>query len=123
MQLLIGVDVGSSGCKVRAVTPRVRSLPAACIRECHPLAGRKEHLVPRVDCSGFEKRDEPRQPNHEILFSHDIPLIKHLAHLEKLQSTRFFMVAVPWRVHGLEASPASVVAFEKEADDRGGAPT
>ena len=61
---------------------------------------------------GIEKRDEPTQPSHETLFKHGIPLIEHLAHLEQLTKTRFFVVAVPWRVHGLEASPVSVVAFE-----------
>lgn len=65
-----------------------------------------------VDCSGIEKRDEPTQPSHEMLFKHGIPLIEHLAHLDRLSKTRFFVVAVPWRVHGLEASPVSVIAFE-----------
>jgi len=66
-----------------------------------------------VDCSGIEKRDAPEQPAHRTLFSHGIPLIEHLAHLEQLQSKRFFVVAVPMRVHGLDASPVSVIAFEK----------
>jgi len=66
-----------------------------------------------VDCSGIEKRDAPEQPAHRTLFSHGIPLIEHLAHLEQLRSTRFLVVAVPMRVHGLDASPVSVIAFEK----------
>lgn len=65
-----------------------------------------------VDCSGIEKRDLPTQPSHELLFSHNIPLIEHLAHLEQLTRRRFYVVAVPWRVRGLEASPVSVIAFE-----------
>jgi arylformamidase len=68
-----------------------------------------------VDCSGIEDRTECRQPNHEILFRHGIPLIEHLAHLEDLRRERFFVVAVPWRVKGLEAAPVSVVAFEPTA--------
>jgi arylformamidase len=67
-----------------------------------------------VDCSGIEKRDLPTQPSHEMLFRHGIPLIEHLAHLERLSKTRFFVVAVPWRVHGLDASPVSVIAFEPD---------
>jgi arylformamidase len=66
-----------------------------------------------VDCSGIEDRTQPRQPNHEMLFRHNIPVIEHLAHLDRLTSDRFFVVAVPWRVEGLEASPVSVVAFER----------
>ena len=65
-----------------------------------------------VDCSGIEDRAQPRQPNHLILFSHGIPLIEHLAHLDQLRTDRFHVVAVPWRVLGLEASPVSVVALE-----------
>ncbi len=67
-----------------------------------------------VDCSGIELRGVPRQPNHVQLFRNEIPLIEHLAHLERLRTTRFFVVAVPWRVRGLEASPVSVIAFEGE---------
>jgi len=65
-----------------------------------------------VDCSGIEKRGEPTHPGHQTLFQNGIPLIEHLAHLDRLSKRRFFVVAVPWRVHGLEASPVSVLAFE-----------
>jgi arylformamidase len=65
-----------------------------------------------VDCSGIEKRGVPGQPNHVRLFENGIPLIEHLAGLDRLSTSRFFVVAVPWRVRGLEASPVSVVAFE-----------
>jgi arylformamidase len=66
-----------------------------------------------VDCSGIEKRDAPEQPAHKTLFSHGIPLIEHLAHLERLSTRRFLLIAVPMRVHGMDASPVSVVALEK----------
>jgi len=65
-----------------------------------------------VDCSGIEERGTPGQPNHVRLFEHGIPLIEHLTGLDRLVSSRFFIVAVPWRVRGLDASPVSVVAFE-----------
>ncbi len=65
-----------------------------------------------VDCSGIEKRGEVGEPNHCKLLGSGIPLIEHLAHLERLTKPRFFVVAVPWRVHGLDASPVSVIAFE-----------
>lgn len=66
-----------------------------------------------VDCSGVEKRGEAHQPNHVKLFENGIPLIEHLANLDQLSRPRFYAVAVPWRVRGLEASPVSVVAFEE----------
>jgi arylformamidase len=72
---------------------------------------RQIHLM-GVDCSGIDDRTKPAQPDHQILFSHGIPLIEHLANLDQLSSDRFFVVAVPWRVAGLEAAPVSVIAFE-----------
>jgi arylformamidase len=76
------------------------------------LAEDRQISLMGVDCSGIENRTQPRQPNHEMLFKNGIPLIEHLAHLDRLSTKRFFVVAVPWRVRGLEASPVSVVAFE-----------
>jgi arylformamidase len=69
-----------------------------------------------VDCSGIENRTAHGQPNHLMLFTHGIPLIEHLAHLDELRTNRFFVVAVPWRVVGLEASNVSVIAFEPRAE-------
>jgi arylformamidase len=70
-----------------------------------------------LDCSGIEKRDEPEQPNHKILLQNGIPLIEHLANLDQLTKDRFYVVAVPWRVHGLDASPVSVIALEPNKGD------
>lgn len=65
-----------------------------------------------IDASGIENRTLPRQPNHQLLLSNGIPLIEHLTNLDQLRQRRFFVVAVPWRVRGLEAAPVSVVAIE-----------
>ncbi len=70
-----------------------------------------------VDCSGIEKRGVPDQPNHVQLFERGIPLIEHLSGLDQLTSQRFFVVAVPWRIRGLEASPVSVIAFEEGSEE------
>ncbi len=94
-------------------TPRSHDRPYFTIEAIRWLVDRGISCL-GVDCSGIEKRDEPTQPCHEMLFQHGIPLIEHLAHLEQLSKRRFFVVAVPWRVHGLEASPLSVIAFEPD---------
>jgi arylformamidase len=67
-----------------------------------------------VDCSGIEERTQPRQPNHKMLFDHGIPLIEHLAHLDQIPVERFYVAAVPLRLHGVDASPLSVIAFVPE---------
>jgi arylformamidase len=64
-----------------------------------------------VDMSGIEKRGIPDQPNHRLLFSNNIPLIEHLANLDKITQPRFFVVAVPIRMHGVDACPVSVIAI------------
>ncbi len=92
-------------------TPRSHDRPYFPVESIHWLVEKKIACL-GVDCSGIEKRDLPTQPAHELLFSYGIPLIEHLAHLERLSKKRFFVVAVPWRVHGLEASPVSVIVFE-----------
>ena len=78
------------------------------------LAEDKKIACLGVDCSGVEERTMARQPNHTMLFKNGIPLIEHLAHLDQLQSERFFVIAVPIRIHNCEASPVSVIALEFE---------
>jgi arylformamidase len=95
-------------------TPQSHDRPYFTLEAIQWLVDRKIGCL-GVDCSGIEKRDEPKQPDHELLFKNGIPLIEHLAHLDELTQERFFVVAVPWRVHGLEASPVSVIAFVEES--------
>jgi arylformamidase len=96
-------------------TPHSRERPYMAQDAVRWLVEEKSIACLGVDCSGIEKRGEPHQPNHEMLFAHGIPLIEHLAYLEELPVDRFLVVAVPWRVHRLEASPVSVVAFIPDA--------
>jgi arylformamidase len=103
-----------TGLSINYRTERSRDRPYFAVEAIRWLVERNISCL-GVDCSGIEKRDEPDQPDHQTLFSHGIPLIEHLANLDQLSNRRFFVVAVPWRVHGLEAIPASVVAFESEA--------
>ncbi len=101
-------------------TPRSHDRPYLMPEAIEWLVYEKEIACLGVDCSGIEKRDEPTQPNHKTLLGNNIPIIEHLAYLDRLSKNRFFVVAVPWRVHGLDASPVSVVAFERtdETDGR-----
>jgi len=79
------------------------------------LAAEKQIACLGVDCSGIENRNEPRQPNHKMLFDHQIPLIEHLANLDQIKAKRFFVVAVPLRLHQCDASPLSVIALVPNA--------
>lgn len=64
-----------------------------------------------VDISGIEQRGIADQPNHRLLFTHDIPLIEHLANLEKIEVERFLVVAVPVRIRTVESFPVAVIAL------------
>jgi arylformamidase len=65
-----------------------------------------------VDCSGIEKLDEEGQPNHRIIFGNDIPLIEDLNNLEQLRQERVFLIVLPLKIEGLDASPVRVIAIE-----------
>src|SRR5690606_14599249 len=102
-----------SGLSVNYRTPRSHDRPYLTLEAIQWLVDREIACL-GVDCSGIEKRGGAHHPNHELLLSNGIPLIEHLANLEQLRTRRFYVVAVPWRVRGLEASPVSVVAFEPD---------
>jgi hypothetical protein len=40
-----------------------------------------------------------------------------MANLSELQHERCFLIALPWRVQGLDSSPVRVIAVEGETDD------
>jgi len=67
-----------------------------------------------TDASGFEIRGVKRQPNHQLLFKNDIPVIEHLTNLDKLTQRRFLLIALPWKVKGLDATPVQVIAIEDQ---------
>ncbi len=92
-------------------TPHAHDRPFLTEDAVHWLVDREIACL-GVDCSGIERRGQPYQPNHALLFSRGIPLIEHLVNLDRLTSPRFFVIAVPLRVAGLDASPVSVVALE-----------
>lgn len=66
-----------------------------------------------TDASGFEVRGVHDQPNHKLLFKNDIPVIEHLTNLDKLRKKRVFLIALPWKVKGLDSSPVRVIAIEE----------
>lgn len=92
-----------------------------------PLAHHRPYLTPEAtqwlvekkisclatDASGFEVRGIDSQPNHELLFKNNIPVIEHLTNLEKLTKKRVFLIALCWKVRGLDSSPVRVIAIEE----------
>lgn len=66
-----------------------------------------------VDSSGVEDASED-QPIHRLLCQRGIPVIEDLTNLQQLRKRRVFLIALPWKVQGLDASPTRVIAVEEE---------
>lgn len=67
-----------------------------------------------TDSSGFEVRGVDHHPNHRILNHAAVPVLECLTNLIALRKQRIFLIALPWPVQGLDASPVRAVAIEPE---------
>lgn len=66
-----------------------------------------------TDLSGLEGPMTPGHLDcHLVLLGHDIPFIENVANLGELTRSRVFVCALPIPVHGLDAFPLRIVAFE-----------
>jgi kynurenine formamidase len=52
--------------------------------------------------------------SHEFMLSNGIPILEQLVHLDDLRTPRFFLMAVPARMGGLESFPVRAIAIELE---------
>lgn len=64
-----------------------------------------------VDAGGVEIPMSEEHVNHAKLFSHNIPLIENVASLNSIKQSRFYLMAFPASIKGVEAFPVRVVAF------------
>jgi arylformamidase len=73
-----------------------------------------------TDSSGFEVRGgRESHPNHRIVNQAAVPVLECLTNLTELTVQRIFLIALPWPVVGLDASPVRAIAIEPE-DGAGG---
>ena len=64
-----------------------------------------------VDCSGIENKKIKDQKNHIMLFERNIPLIEDLNNLDMINERRFFFLALPLNIIGLDASPIRAIGI------------
>lgn len=69
-----------------------------------------------TDSSGFEVRGVSHHPNHRTLNNAGIPVLECLRNLTELRARRVFLIALPWPVVGLDASPVRAIAIEPEEE-------
>ena len=68
-----------------------------------------------TDSSGFEVRGVQHHPDHHLLMNAGVPILECLNNLTELKQQRIFLIALPWPVVGLDASPVRAIAIEAEA--------
>ena len=67
-----------------------------------------------TDSSGFEVRGAKGYPNHTRWFRHDTAVLECLCNLDQIRSQRFYLLALPIPVVGLDACPVRALAIEDE---------
>lgn len=77
------------------------------------LEDRKVRLL-GTDSSGFEVRGIPNHPNHTRWFGHDAAVLECLRNLEQIRGQRFYLIALPLPVQGLDACPVRAIGIEDE---------
>ena len=67
-----------------------------------------------TDSSGFEVRGVTHYPNHRLLTGAGVPVLECLTNLVELKKKRFFLIALPIPVQGLDAFPVRAIGIEPE---------
>lgn len=68
------------------------------------LAERGATLV-GIDSYNLDSTEDGSRPSHSILLAHDIPIVEHLCHLEKLPASGFRFFALPVKVRHFGTFP------------------
>jgi len=95
-------------------TPRSHDRPHLTYEAIEWLARAKKIGLLGSDASGFEKKDVPNQPGHQILMDHQIPVIESATNLDQLRKRRFTLLALALSVEGLDACPVRLLGIEDE---------
>ncbi len=64
-----------------------------------------------TDSSGYEVRGVSHHPDHLLITGADIPVLECLANLTELKTPRFFLIALPIPVVGLDACPVRAIGI------------
>ena len=67
-----------------------------------------------TDSSGYEVRGVPNHPDHRIITGAEIPVLECLTNLVELKSPRFFLIALPIPIVGLDAIPVRAIGIVPE---------
>ncbi len=97
-------------------TPQSHDRPYLTEEAAHWLVkDRKIHCL-GTDASGYEVRGVEHHPDHRLFTGAGIPVLECLTNLVELRRKRFFLVALPIPVQGLDAFPVRAIAIEPEEE-------
>jgi arylformamidase len=102
------------GCENKYRTKESHQRPYVTAEAAEWLAHDRKIKLLGTDSSGFEVRGTDTHPNHHIFFKDgvDIPVLECLRNLGEISRPRFFLVALPLAVEGLDACPVRALALE-----------
>jgi arylformamidase len=100
-----------TGCDRTYRTERAHDRPVPTTEAIQYLVDRGVHCV-GTDATGVELKGTDDQPNHQLLFGNDIPIVESAANLDRLSGSRFFVTILPIACEGLDACPVRIIAFE-----------
>jgi arylformamidase len=65
-----------------------------------------------TDATGVELKGTDYQPNHQLLFRNNIPIVESATNLDKLENPRFSVIILPVAIEGLDSFPVRIIALE-----------
>ena len=100
-----------TGCDRTYRTPKAHDRPITTTEAVQFLIERDVHCV-GTDATGVELKGTDDQPNHQLLFRNNIPIVESATNLDRLSDSRFFVTILPIACEGLDACPVRIIAYE-----------
>ena len=100
-----------TGCDKFFRTSQAHQRPVVGTEAIQYLVDLKIHCI-GTDATGVELKGTDYQPNHQLLFKNNIPIVESATNLDKLENPRFFAIILPLAIAGLDSCPVRIMALE-----------
>ena len=64
-----------------------------------------------TDATSLENFNLPDQPNHNMIFKHNLAMVESLTNLDKIENGRALVFMLPLKIVGIEACPCRIIAI------------
>jgi arylformamidase len=103
-----------TGRHVQYRTPQSHERPFLTEEAVHWLVEDRKISCLGTDSSGYEVRGASDHPDHLLITAAEIPVLECLTNLVELKAERFFLIALPIPVVGLDACPVRAIGIVSE---------